>query len=144
MNCFTSNNMKIKKLREMYPVDLREKYIRNYRKQIELGRFMRPNKSYNDLGLKFERDYLSRIGLSLILLPLEIQADYVDVVTMNSYQRMVPANLPDTIDINTVNATGIGNVAFVALHSPNEEVKAKAEKILNELLNTYCEMYGIY
>jgi hypothetical protein len=94
---------------------------------------------FNSYGLRFDIDYLRTIGSMVIFFPLEIMADYADQITnstvmkdpgkcyMDRYQELTPS------DVMRMNATTIGNMAFVLLHSENEKDKEIAEKVLMQI-----------
>lgn len=122
-----------------------ESYIENlYERKV----LTRPADVYNYLGLRFDINYLNALETRIIFYPVEIMAEYVDRITKNymdvpmhsrtrkSFESQVMEDISffSTQEIvETINATGIGNYAYVYIHTQNYELKAKLEQILNEI-----------
>jgi hypothetical protein len=109
-----------------------------------------PGETFHDNGLRFPLEWLRELGLSLVLLPLEWQARYVDEVTYFATSSVQPERGllmadqaaefcqsqlqdADTAAVDQMNATSIGNLAFMALYAGNAEHRVKALAILNRI-----------
>lgn len=104
----------------------------------------RPSEEFNEWGLRFPIDYLNEIGPLPICLPLEYMAEYVDIVTKtqtdkNDEKFLSDIDYPDEDNYDKVNATAVGNVAYIALTSKNEQ----AQKAALEWLEKFQEYYYI-
>ena len=110
-------------------------------------KFLEPAKEFDEFGLKHPSDYLKQISANIILLPLEFMAEYVDLITKTAIDEndkaiIIEANeqlkilnkmtLDDLIE-RVLNATSIGNMAYVALNCKDEEVKKNTEEMLNRI-----------
>lgn len=136
--------------------DQKERYNKYYNGVLltgELGyKIEHPSNTFNEFGLKFSVDYLNRIGKNVIMFPLEIMADYVDEVTKKyidtnnlefiDYQIHIFESDFKSVDIiwENLNATSIGNLAYICLNSKNEKAKEVCEKILQDI---FVKMKGI-
>lgn len=136
-----TNRNSIFKLIEFTDKGLQD-YMVGYNDQISQGVLKNPNAKFDDFGLRFDVDYLNRIGVNVIFLPLEIMAEYVDAVTKQmidnnemgfEYNQIINPDFDVDQLYETVNATGIGNAAYVCLNSKNEISQKQAEKLLNSL-----------
>lgn len=132
--------MPIIKLSEL---NAEEKYVRikQYETLIEAGELVHANKDFNDYGLRFDVQYLNRIGLMLVLLPLEMMAEYVDVVTKSYVDKSIwdfDESSYGMFRINEsqlqyTNATAIGNLAYNCLNSKDTYIKTICEQSLNKI-----------
>ncbi len=105
----------------------------------ENGTFKRPNKKFNGYGLKFDIDYLNSIGSTPIVLPLEYMAEYSDMVTRGNIEEHDTEFINDFIDsseqendLSKINATAIGNCAYVALNCSKLSARQAAMKFLEK------------
>ncbi len=98
------------------------------------------NEKYNSNGLRYDVNYLNGIGKRVVLLPLEIMANYVDVITKGNIDRndtlfikQMNRDLSRPIDETYVriNATSIGNIAYAALNVQHAQMRVWCEHILN-------------
>jgi hypothetical protein len=116
------NIIKLSELPRMERI-LREKAV------LEDATFIRPAINYNFWGLRFPLNYLEKIGGSIILLPLEFMADYVDRITkkkidQNDHSFIRTQVLPrkaENEQFEKWNATSLGNTAYTTLHCQNEQ-----------------------
>lgn len=93
-------------------------------------------------GLRQDRSHLNRVGLSLLSEPRETQALYVDVVTFRWAKdkdacRMVNKVFQTSTNYGMMNATAIGNTAYLALHAVDEETRLLAENLLKNAQKWY-------
>lgn len=127
--------------------DQREKYMTYYREVLLTGKagfkFLEPAKEFNEWGLRFPAEYLNQVGAAIVMLPLELQADYVDIICKTS----IDENNKDFINqqgrslfgfnienyFKTINATAIGNLAYVCLHCQVILVRELAEDALQKI-----------
>lgn len=97
----------------------------------------KPNKQFDGNGLRYDVKYLKKVFKRVIFLPLEEQAQFVDKITYMMYKD--PLYKPDKLEpvhFGQLNTTSIGNLAFLACHHPDEEIK-------NYSINT-LEMIKVY
>lgn len=103
-------------------------------------RLINPTLLFNNNGLRFPVSYLNKIRLNVILLPLESMATYCDRVTKSLVDQKSNTFLHDkvfSLDMNTfngfdrMNATSIGNLAYICLRSHNQDAKRVVENYLN-------------
>lgn len=111
------------------------------REKLSSPLYEKPSKSYDNYGLRYSVEHLNKIGQSLIFLPIEYMAEYVDVVTKTNVDIGDPDFLeqilninPKNIDTSDKNATSIGNAAYVALNSKDEKARKIAFGILERIL----------
>lgn len=123
----------------------KDNYMNYYNNVLLTGlsgfKILEPEKEFNDFGLRFPIDYLNSVGKNIIMFPLEIMAEYCDVITKSYiddkdesfiYEQIIDCdfNLEETY--GNLNATGIGNLAYMALNCHNE----RAKEIANEQINS--------
>ncbi len=109
----------------------RKDYENYYRDVLLTGasgfKVLEPSPIFDQYGLRFPTDYLQTIGVQVILLPLEIMANYADAITVDAVNnndmnfiiqsgREVMATSAEEL-IERGNATSIGNIAYVVLFS---------------------------
>ena len=104
----------------------KESYLKYYNDVMLSGaagfKFLEPYPECDVYGLKFPIEYLNKVGKSIIMLPLEFMAEYADIITREYIdkddQQFIFEQIIDR-DINcdqiyqSVNATGIGNMAYI-------------------------------
>lgn len=104
----------------------------------------KPQEGFDRWGLKFDISYLNQIGYNVIFFPLEILAEYADAVTKsfidedNSefiYKQCIDFDFPKDkeIDLNGINATALGNCAYIALNCNNAVASKQAEDFLDKV-----------
>ena len=121
-------------------------YINYYKNILLTGQgglaILEPTEKFDEYGLKFPIDYLKKISRTVIFFPLEIMANYADKTTVtavsnndaefNYYQVVDPVfNIEEAWP--DINATSIGNLAYIALHCTNIITQQNAEEILNKI-----------
>lgn len=111
----------------------------------ELKRFLKiynklpnPTKHFNQYGLRYHIDILNKLGKKNIFFPLEYMALFVDVVTKTktdaddrafiaanfSGGQAVEFNRAEVFDnYHKINATSIGNMAYMLMNYKAENVK---------------------
>jgi hypothetical protein len=85
---------------------------------------------FNSNGLRFDLDHLKTIKRDILKMPVETQAEYVDQVTYVACARSSHEPLAHPFDperADQLNATSIGNVAFVSRYHPEEIVREFAK-----------------
>ena len=122
------------------------KYFENYNKAIEIGNLIKPNDEYDDYGLKFPIEYLSAIGKSIIFFPIEIMAQFVDETSMfhvdnndEDFTSFQITKRDRTIEdiYPYLNATSLGNMAYIALNCKNQQVVELIEADLDYVFVKY-------
>lgn len=111
------------------------------KKHLETGILEEPTTEYNEFGLKFSPNHLKQISISLIFLPVEYMAKYVDQVTKqnvdsgncNTYKVEQFVDTSKPIDFDCMNATSIGNLAYVYLNMNEETEKQKFKDLLDKI-----------
>lgn len=97
---------------------------------------------FNKHGLRYSASVLEAIKPQLWKLPIEWLATFADAVCCSSVQATIDNgtplilisinSIPEYMFYNHVNATTIGNMAYIALFHPDENIKRKAYKVLDE------------
>jgi hypothetical protein len=91
----------------------------------------KPNEEYDELGLRYDIDYLNNLGNNIVLCPVEFIANYVDVITKslvdnndsNFMENIVLDGVFEEADYPNLNATALGNMAYAYLHIQSEKVR---------------------
>lgn len=95
---------------------------------------------FDECGIRYDINWLNSVGCMLIVYPLEYMATYVDRIchdyTNEEDQEFYDAFNDDSehASFETLNATAIGNYAYIALNCKNEKASKKAMEKLNEYL----------
>ena len=121
----------------------REEYIENlYTTDFNGFKLRKPFDEFVN-GLKFDIDYLNSIGKNVLLFPMEIALEYADEVCINmlshSPEKLRKGLLGNTLSrtpydiLEATNATGIGNLAYIAYHHPDPQIKISVESMLDAM-----------
>lgn len=124
----------------------KEKYFKYYNEVLLTGasgfKVLEPTKDFDENGLKFPINYLHQLGINNVFFPLEIMAEYADIVTTTSINKDDKYFIFDQIinyefNIESVypllNATSIGNMAYVALNCKSQAARQICEDQLNQI-----------
>lgn len=124
----------------------REDYLKYYNDVMLSGitgfKVLEPAKEYDDFGLRFPIDYLNSFGKNVVFLPLEIMAEYVDIITRSAidnneadfiYHQIHDLDFDVDKMYDNLNATAIGNMAYIALNCQDGKAKEICEKQLNAI-----------
>ena len=144
--------LKIKKLSEMTPQQQLQ-YMQYYETLCTKGlhgfKVLKPGRFFDDNGLRFPVDYLNRLGINNVFFPLEIMAEYVDAVVKGYIDDNDPgfiyngmqmiSNKAAVISFESLNATAIGNMAYIALKCVNLTYARMNEALLNQVLRLALE-----
>lgn len=112
------------------------------------AQFGEPYPDYDRFGLKFSLDHLNQITAVLPLIPVQVAADYVDLVTKiaidNNEMRFDDSLLKHVEDLKLdINATSIGNLSYAYVNTQFEEdkpfLKASITKIANFILDAAAD-----
>jgi hypothetical protein len=103
-------------------------------------RYGKPSDKFDYYGLRYNIDQLNKIGGSIINIPLECMAEYVDVVTKTAIDKndglfilTQILNVDyDKLNCSKLNTTAIGNISYVCLHCKDESARIKSEKFLEK------------
>jgi hypothetical protein len=129
----------ILKLNEMTPKE-RDDYMADYQRLLDQAEVQKPKKSYDKYGLRFTWEYLNKIGKDVVFLPIELMCEYVDIITKNAIdsndlafirEQVLDADFDAEKSYDYLNATSIGNIAYIAQHCSDNNAKIKAESFLN-------------
>lgn len=86
---------------------------------------------------RFDAEYYNNIKKKVAFAPIKKQATFADpickknVLNEDFLQDQFKDFDPDNTDFSAWNVTSIGNVAYIALYSKNEDIKAKCLKSIN-------------
>lgn len=117
-------------------------YMKHYEDTMLSGSYgftwLRPAAEFDGFGLRFPIEYLNQVNKSIVLLPLELMAEYVDVICKTFIDQddqefifKQILNEDPTIDdkrFENINATAVGNLAYVCLNCKNESARKITEK----------------
>jgi hypothetical protein len=101
-----------------------------------------PTKDFDEYGLRFTTEYLSYIGKNVIFFPLELMAEYVDIITKTAidkndkefiFNQLIDPDFNIEEQYENLNATAIGNLGYICLNCKDEKAKELTENILNEI-----------
>ncbi len=124
-------------------------YLKRYEEVMLSGalgfKFLKPAEQFDDFGLRFPADYLNELDKSVVFLPLELMAEYVDAICKvyidkddKSFIFNQVLNEDPSIDderFNNIDATAVGNLAYVCLNCKNEQAREICEKQLNYIFS---------
>ncbi len=109
---------------------------------------------FDSNGLRHSVKHLCEVEKTIGLMDIVQQAEYADVVTYNNANNIYFLNdvvkqaqnvTPD--DYPKINATGIGNMAYLALYAPIPHVRQVAIQFLNKykqwVKTQYPDAYGV-
>lgn len=147
-----NNSKMIKRLSEASKEsqELFNEYFNNVMLTGVMGyKLLLPFDEFDENGLKFPLDYLKTAAPAIIFLPLELMADYADGITVLAVRSRDQAfinklmndleNFPS--DLQTINATTIGNLAYITLHlNQATYVTQETEKKLTEIFEFYKQI----
>ena len=125
-------------------------YLNNVMLSGVMGyKLLLPFDEFDENGLKFPLDYLKTAAPAIIFLPLELMADYADIVTVNAvitrdkaFMVTLLGNLENfPSDLQTITATTIGNLAYITLHlNQATYLTQETEKKLTEIFEFYKQI----
>lgn len=119
------------------PSDKKEKWLKGYDDKFN----PKPKSEFDENGLRFDIDYLHTVGNNILLIPVKYMAEYVDVITKN-YVDTNDEVLIDTIkqdkdftkdELKNMNATSCGNMAYIYLHTKDNDVKEYMKRNIRNL-----------
>ena len=101
-------------------------------------------------NLYFDIEYLNNVGIAIVMLPIELMAEYRDIVTeeridhWNKFGKKIKVEDLEQFDIKKdfdgLNATSLGNIAYTILNSDNKEIVDYSINILNQIFVKYKGM----
>ena len=126
--------------------EIKEHYLNYYNNVLLSGasgfKFIEPTPDFNELGLRFPIEYLNEMGKNIIFLPLEIAAEYVDGITKNFidenneefiFHQVLNVDYEVSEMYENLNATGIGNMAYICLNCQNEKARTICDEFLKSV-----------
>ena len=147
-----NNVSKIKKITQLcrlsqFTYEEYQNWLHNYQQAIDNNVYEPKSLMPNSHGLYFDSEYLYRVGLGVLFLPLEVLCDYADYTTvfycmMGKIKILENQVLNTQIDDNlfeVVNATSCGNMAYILTKTKDPQVSQKTEETLLFLLNKQVE-----
>lgn len=95
-------------------------------------------KQFDENGLRHNHAHLEQIKMEIATWPIKKQAEYVDEVTKKEVDDGYPSlalflQTTEGIDFTKLNATSVGNLAYMVLHHPEESRQIEALNILNQI-----------
>lgn len=102
---------------------------------------------FKDDGLRFDTKYLQEMRLAILQLQTDEQSEFVDAITYDHCKRGIPIISADKLNADVfinINATAIGNLAFIALNHPMHEQQVYARVILDKIKKGGHLMHGIF
>ncbi len=116
-------------------------------------------KQFDEYNLQYDVRILNKLRPVMIKVPIEVLATFVDGITYDIVQAEIATKSellkrdfvgePNAVDkfiketeqlhYNHLNATGIGNVAYVALNHPDKTFRDKAYNLLNDCYGEHLE-----
>lgn len=114
-------------------------------------KFGKPNEKFDMYGLRHSIEQLNKIGGSIITIPLECMAEYVDVITKNAIDEddgfFILSQILnfdyDKANLSKLNTTAIGNLAYVCLKCTDEHARVKSEKFLERYEEWFNKKHNI-
>ena len=113
---------------------------------IEQFKALKPLDNPNEFGFKFDPYVIEKLGESIIHFPLEHMAEFCSgnfkklCESGDEFVNGYVANIRDFIDdkyFQGINSATIGNLAYTALHSTDDQIKAKAKQCLEDFHTYY-------
>lgn len=101
------------------------------------------DKKFNNDGLRHSPEYLEHVGMKIILLPLELMANYADKTTIDTIDsgnnmELAMHFLKATQDMSYMHiCTKIGNMAYTALYAKDARLRSLTSGMLSETLMCY-------
>lgn len=89
-------------------------------------------RKFNKNGLAHDLDHLDEMKDIIPFLPIEEQANYSDQICVQTCNNITLEQIDGDHDFEIFNTTSIGNLAYIALNSPNKDVREKAVEILGQ------------
>ncbi|MFN3753328.1 hypothetical protein [Flavobacterium sp.] len=110
---------------------------------------MKPD--FDENGLRFDVHFLNKIGLTISILPIQALAQFVDYVTYSNYkndqqnfeQEIADFTAFQETDFEHINATALGNMAFIYLNTENPLIKQKIKIIIITCARETARAMGI-
>lgn len=114
---------------ETFHIKTRDEFTPDEMRRFDniFNKLPKPFARFDKNGLRYPVRDLDRLGLRIIFFPIEVMAEFVDVVTktrLDSGEAMPDITFAGLrANYHRMNATSIGNLAYVALHSrfPNQK-----------------------
>jgi len=112
-----------------------------FRKMIEESlEKMGPDSGFDENGLKHSHEHLAEMKYAIGTLPIEKQAEYADLITVatidNISAPLMGHDMEDPLSmmqsVLRMNATSIGNMAYIALNHPAPGIAQKYRGILDK------------
>lgn len=108
-------------------------------KMVNDGVLKNPNAIFGTNNVKYDTDYMNKIGSDVIMLPLELMKTYANsFISMCINQGLKPDKfripVPKQIDIKKINAMSIGNLALIHEEYSDKNTRKKAKIALDYIL----------
>lgn len=119
--------------------------IRESVEKFWYSKYSKPADNFDKYGTKFSISELQHIGLNLIFLPVEFMATYADKNCIdkandeNFIQSSFGKGQINKYMYSELNTTSIGNLAYLYMHCPNEKIKQKCKKDIENIFDWYLE-----
>ena len=141
----------ILKLGEMTP-EQKDNYLEYFNNALLTGalgfKVMQPADEFDENGLKFPIEYLNQLGVNVVFLPIEMMAEYADIITKSSidgydkgYYEFLSGDdlesLDEMYESGQINATSIGNMAYIAMHCKDQTQRDLSDAGLNKIFSKH-------
>ena len=131
-----------KKIRKQYLIHYENMFIND----TTLGfKLQKPTSYFNDFGLKYSSDFLNKVGILVVMFPIEIMQNYVDIIVKNivdndpeKLKEFLPSE--EKVNLYEINATSIGNLAYIILNANNKKIKNRCKVLLDRIYKDTLEL----
>lgn len=113
-----------------------DEVVRSFRYELtQMPHKIRKHFPYYDThGLKHSTEYLQSIRIDeMIKWTFEEQAEYADKIVVNFCKEGASSEFEHEIHYMDINATSIGNAAYIILNHPSLEEREKAYQVMNKI-----------
>lgn len=135
-----------KQIWETITTPLTEETREIFRKEVISKGLKFPNPEFGEDNLRYDINYLNQIGAVICMLPLEFIADYVDRICKEAIDEnsgiMEDTVIAEEITDDTIremDATALGNTAYIILNTKNEMARHKCLDVLYRYMNFYLD-----
>jgi hypothetical protein len=98
----------------------------------------KPKKYFDGNGLRYDISYLNKVFIKVVNAPIKEQAQFVDKITYCMYKDpLMKAGIFQPYSFDSFNTTSIGNLAFMVLNHPDQDVREYCADILNKAKNHF-------
>lgn len=103
-----------------------------------------PKNEFDEYGLRYDIDYLGKIGSDIVMCPVEFMANYVDATTKSlvdsNNEEFIEGSMLNAAEImlhkqtyQHINATAFGNMAYLYINVKNDNVRRVIKEALLDI-----------